>query len=47
MFLNHFNYFKVNVTFSMHVGQLRNAYGDNIRIGSDTKDELVLVHGPC
>jgi len=31
----------------MHVGQLKNAYEDNVRIGSDTKDELVLVHCPC
>jgi hypothetical protein len=30
----------------MRVGQLRNAYEDNVRIGSYTKDELVLVHGP-
>lgn len=31
----------------MHAGQLRNAYEDNVRIYSDTKDEVVLVHGPC
>ena len=31
----------------MHAGQLRNAYEDNVRIGSDTKDDLVLVNGPC
>jgi len=31
----------------MYVGQLRNAYEDYVRIGSDTKDELMLVHGPC